>query len=163
MVAFTIGVYWYSIHAVKQDDFADIQDLLPPASERAGLKTIEEEESEKKALQKTSTYDRLASTSSSSPIITSASGPTTAITDIQNKTGAVFESIKQAADSAVSASASSAPKAGSLEEQFAMFRLPFFHGRSEKKSGSGIINGNVDVDRLGSIWDDGVGGSKRLV
>lgn len=54
------------------------------------------------------------------------------------------------------------------EEQFAMFRLPFFRGRtSHNVDGKAvpIVNGEVNVDNIGSIWDDGVktAGDKRWV
>lgn len=54
------------------------------------------------------------------------------------------------------------------EEQFAMFRLPFFRGRTPHNVGGKavpIVNGEVNVDNIGSIWDDGVktAGDKRWV
>ncbi|BEI81374.1 hypothetical protein CcaverHIS002_0205340 [Cutaneotrichosporon cavernicola] len=41
--SFIIGVYYYSISAVKQDDFSDVVDLLPPPEERAVMRSIEDE------------------------------------------------------------------------------------------------------------------------
>ncbi|KLT42176.1 putative mitochondrion protein [Cutaneotrichosporon oleaginosum] len=43
IVAFIVGVYFYSISAVKQDDFSDVVDLLPPPEERAKMRSIEDE------------------------------------------------------------------------------------------------------------------------
>ncbi|WOO79666.1 Cytochrome c oxidase assembly factor 3, mitochondrial [Vanrija pseudolonga] len=47
IVAFIVGVYAYSISAVKQDDFSDVVDLLPPEAERAAIRSIEDEAREK--------------------------------------------------------------------------------------------------------------------
>ncbi|ORY27347.1 putative mitochondrion protein [Naematelia encephala] len=43
LASFVIGVYAYSISAVKQDDFSDVEDLLPPLAERSQIRTIEDE------------------------------------------------------------------------------------------------------------------------
>ncbi|WVQ82843.1 hypothetical protein IAT38_004978 [Cryptococcus sp. DSM 104549] len=43
IIAFVIGVYTYSISAVKQDDFSDVEDLLPPLEERSKLRSIEDD------------------------------------------------------------------------------------------------------------------------
>lgn len=50
IVAFIVGVYAYSISAVKQDDFSDVVDLLPPEAERAAIRSIEDEAREKAGL-----------------------------------------------------------------------------------------------------------------
>ncbi|TXT06047.1 hypothetical protein VHUM_03520 [Vanrija humicola] len=47
IVAFIVGVYAYSISAVKQDDFSDVVDLLPPEAERAAIRSIEDEAKER--------------------------------------------------------------------------------------------------------------------
>ncbi|ORX35054.1 hypothetical protein BD324DRAFT_633753 [Kockovaella imperatae] len=47
LVCFSLGIYAYSIAAVQQDDFSDVEDLLPPVEERSSLKSIEDEEREK--------------------------------------------------------------------------------------------------------------------
>ncbi|ODN89687.1 mitochondrial protein [Cryptococcus wingfieldii CBS 7118] len=46
VAAFTLGVYLYSISAVKQDDFSDVEDLLPPLEERSKIRSIEDEAKE---------------------------------------------------------------------------------------------------------------------
>ncbi|GMK54244.1 hypothetical protein CspeluHIS016_0108300 [Cutaneotrichosporon spelunceum] len=43
ILAFITGVYLYSISAVKQDDFSDVVDLLPPPEARAAMRSIEDE------------------------------------------------------------------------------------------------------------------------
>ncbi|WRT63253.1 uncharacterized protein IL334_000156 [Kwoniella shivajii] len=44
LFAFAVGVYVYSISAVKQDDFSDVEDLLPPLEERRKLVSLEDEQ-----------------------------------------------------------------------------------------------------------------------
>ncbi|WVF66589.1 hypothetical protein IAT40_001329 [Kwoniella sp. CBS 6097] len=51
LFAFSVGVYLYSISAVKQDDFSDVADLLPPLEERRKLQSIEDEQRSQKSLQ----------------------------------------------------------------------------------------------------------------
>ncbi|WVR03129.1 hypothetical protein IAU60_000119 [Kwoniella sp. DSM 27419] len=51
LFAFAVGVYWYSISAVKQDDFSDVEDLLPPLEERRKLQSIEDEQRASGSLQ----------------------------------------------------------------------------------------------------------------
>ncbi|WVW81308.1 hypothetical protein I302_103299 [Kwoniella bestiolae CBS 10118] len=51
LFAFAVGVYAYSISAVKQDDFSDVEDLLPPLEERRKLPSIEDEQRASKSLQ----------------------------------------------------------------------------------------------------------------
>ncbi|EKD01302.1 hypothetical protein A1Q2_04380 [Trichosporon asahii var. asahii CBS 8904] len=81
VVAFILGVYAYSISAVKQDDFSDVVDLLPPAEERALVKTIEDEQREAEAA-------RLGSTSTSStPSSTSASSSSSSPSSASGKSG----------------------------------------------------------------------------
>lgn len=140
------------------------------------MKTIEEEEAEKKAAQKTSTYNRLSSTAS--PLSFSSSVGTANTSAIQ--AAGVSESTTAAQAPRIATEAVKAPeiipaqqpasaKPISMQEQFEMFRLPFFKGRSSTPTARGpgvgpnIVNGQVDVDRIGSVWDDGVGGTKRLV
>ncbi|RSH84718.1 uncharacterized protein EHS24_006242 [Apiotrichum porosum] len=48
IVAFIASVYIYSISAVKQDDFSDVVDLLPPEAERKFIRSIEDEEKDKR-------------------------------------------------------------------------------------------------------------------
>jgi len=43
LFGFTLAVYFYSISAVQQDDFSDVEDLLPPLAERAQILSIEDE------------------------------------------------------------------------------------------------------------------------
>lgn len=45
IAGFTFSVYVYSIRAVKQDDFSDV--VLPSDLDREGVKTIEEEETDR--------------------------------------------------------------------------------------------------------------------
>ncbi|OCF42187.1 mitochondrial protein [Kwoniella heveanensis CBS 569] len=51
LFAFAVGVYVYSISAVKQDDFSDVEDLLPPLEERRKLQSIEDEQRAQSSLQ----------------------------------------------------------------------------------------------------------------
>ncbi|WVQ94197.1 hypothetical protein IAU59_001275 [Kwoniella sp. CBS 9459] len=51
LFAFAVGVYVYSISAVKQDDFSDVEDLLPPLEERKKLQSIEDEQRATSSLQ----------------------------------------------------------------------------------------------------------------
>ncbi|GFZ44569.1 hypothetical protein JCM24511_02293 [Saitozyma sp. JCM 24511] len=62
---FAAGVYAYSISSVKQDDFSDVADLLPPAAERAKIRTIEDEARDA-ALAKGQQLGSLSSLSTSS-------------------------------------------------------------------------------------------------
>ncbi|EIW72926.1 hypothetical protein M231_00183 [Tremella mesenterica] len=48
LTLFILGVYSYSISAVKQDDFSDVADLLPPLEERRKIRSIEDEERDKR-------------------------------------------------------------------------------------------------------------------
>lgn len=148
------------------------------------MKTIEEEEAEKKAAQKTSTYNRLSSTAS--PLSFSSSVGTANTSALQStaaegqqttvasqETGRIAteavkapEVIPAATPAAPTTPRNTASAPISTQEQFEMFRLPFFKGRSsttQSARGASTINGQVDVDRIGSVWDDGVGGNRRLV
>lgn len=166
-----------------------MQDLLPPPSERSKILTIEEELEEKRRnnpfAQNLSNNDlSLSSTTSNATRTSSISEPSS------SKIETVTEALKGASPVSAMApqqqsvrsqsqspfmimggqtTADAASKAKTQEEeQFAMFRLPFFRGRTPHNSGGKvlpIVNGEVNVDNIGSIWDDGVKtyGDKRLV
>lgn len=166
-----------------------MQDLLPPPSERSKMQTIEEELEEKRRnnpfAQNLSNNDLTVST----PVPNNAPG-------LSSNLQAAGSAVAAAADGLKSASPVSplAPQQQSVrtqsqspfmisggnqvadstraklqeEEQFAMFRLPFFRGRTPHNAGGKavpIVTGEVDVDNIGSIWDDGVqtAGDKRWV
>ncbi|KAJ9118560.1 hypothetical protein QFC22_003780 [Naganishia vaughanmartiniae] len=190
IASFAFGTFWYSIAAVQQDDFADVQDLLPPASERGKMLTIEEELEEKRRnnpfAQNLSNND--PSLSSSTP--NNASRTSSIVKPSSSKIETVTEALKSASPVSPMAPQQQSVRSQSQspfmimggqstadaasrsrtqeEEQFAMFRLPFFRGRTPHNSGGKvlpIVNGEVNVDNIGSIWDDGVKtyGDRRLV
>ncbi|WWC67274.1 uncharacterized protein I206_101182 [Kwoniella pini CBS 10737] len=66
LFAFAVGVYVYSISAVKQDDFSDVEDLLPPLEERRKLVSIEDEQRASNSLQSIASALPLSGPSSSS-------------------------------------------------------------------------------------------------
>jgi len=51
VAAFAAGAYTYSISAVKQEDFSDIDILAPAVADRAAIKSIEDEQKEKQELK----------------------------------------------------------------------------------------------------------------
>ncbi|KAI9633168.1 putative mitochondrion protein [Dioszegia hungarica] len=76
---FAAGVYTYSISSVKQDDFSDVEDLLPPLAERSGLRSIEDEAraaTAAKEQSKTKAFQSVISTLPSRPA-GGASAPST--------------------------------------------------------------------------------------
>ncbi|KAJ9110929.1 hypothetical protein QFC19_001438 [Naganishia cerealis] len=190
ITAFAVGTFWYSIAAVQQDDFADVQDLLPPPSERGKMQTIEEELEEKRRnnpfAQNLSNNDPSLSTPlpNNAPGLSSNTEPAGSST-IANVTEALKsaspispvapqqQSVRSQSQSPFMimggqpAGDDAARSKAQEEEQFAMFRLPFFRGRTLNAGGKAlpIVNGEVNVDNVGSIWDDGVKtyGDRRLV
>ncbi|KAJ9101036.1 hypothetical protein QFC21_003254 [Naganishia friedmannii] len=189
IASFALGTFWYSIAAVQQDDFADVQDLLPPASERGKMLTIEEELEEKRRnnpfAQNLSNNDLSLSSSPTN----NASRTSSILEPAGSKIETVTEALKNASPVSPLAPQQQSVRGQSQspfmimggqqtdtasrsrtqeEEQFAMFRLPFFRGRTPHNSGGKvlpIVNGEVNVDNIGSIWDDGVKtyGDRRLV
>ena len=199
MAAFIGGVYFYSIQAVKQEDFVspssythsidrpymvssedvtntsstsprqgDVEDLLPPASQRATMKTIEEELAEKRAsMPQTHALPTESNTSRPSdampPLIGSvhpnpALGPgsletvlplptpPSASADLNARTPSSSPFKVYVNDTPTGADINRGTAAGySSEEQFAMFRLPFFKGKAYKAG--------VDVDNIGTTRD----------
>jgi hypothetical protein len=160
---------------------------LPPPSERGKILTIEEELEEKRRnnpfAQNLGGND--LSLSSATP---NNSSNTSILEPTSSKIGTVTEALKSASPVSPMAPQQQSVRSQSQspfmimggqtdtaaksrtqeEEQFAMFRLPFFRGRTPHNSGGKvlpIVNGEVNVDNIGSIWDDGVKtyGDRRLV
>jgi hypothetical protein len=136
-----------------------VADLLPPLDERAKLKSIEDEEAERRLKQKAEFGAEDAAFATSSQSLAQPSNPSSST---------FSGNVKQAAsvvDSVVSALPASpirppAGAAAAVRRPGEILVLPFVQGRFGHSS---IVNGQVDVDRIGSIWDDGVGGTGRLV
>ncbi|KAJ9126199.1 hypothetical protein QFC24_002472 [Naganishia onofrii] len=167
---------------------ADVQDLLPPPSERGKILTIEEELDEKRRNNPFAQNLGGNDLSLSSATPNNSSNTTSILEPAKSKIETVTEALKSASPVAPMAPQQQSVRSQSQspfmimggqtdtaaksrtqeEEQFAMFRLPFFRGRTPHNSGGKvlpIVNGEVNVDNIGSIWDDGVKtyGDRRLV
>jgi len=158
IVLFATSVYWYSIAAVKQDDFSDVADLLPPLDERAKLKSIEDEEAERRSKQKAQFGADDTAVSSSQSLAASAEPSSSKFGDKMKQAASAVDSVV----SALPASPIRPPAGGEAVTRRSgeIMVLPFVQGRFGRSS---IVNGQVDVDRIGTIWDDGVGGTRRQV
>jgi hypothetical protein len=171
---------------------ADVQDLLPPASERGKMQTIEEELEEKRRNNPFAQHLSNNDLSLSAGVPNNAPGMSSSTQPAGSVAAAAVDALKNASPVApiapqqqsvrapsqspfmISGSGSAGSAASTSraklqeEEQFAMFRLPFFRGRTPHNVGGKalpIVNGEVNVDNIGSIWDDGVKtfGDKRWV
>jgi hypothetical protein len=165
---------------------------LPPLSERAKVQTIEEELEEKRRnnpfAQHLSNNDlslsadapnnapgMSSSTQAAGSVVTAAAdalknaSPVSPIAPQQQSVRAPSQSpFMISGTGSTGGSATTSRAKMQEEEQFAMFRLPFFRGRTPHNVGGKalpIVNGEVNVDNIGSIWDDGVKtfGDKRWV
>ncbi|KAG7527714.1 hypothetical protein FFLO_06662 [Filobasidium floriforme] len=161
VVAFIGGVYFYSIQAVKQEDFGDVEDLLPPASQRATMKTIEEELAEKRSAQSlplTHALPAESNTSRPSDAMPPLFGSVDPDYDPGNASSLPLSSTNSSLNRAPSSSpfkVYTTPTGNDInkgttgnytaEEQFAMFRLPFFKGKQYRAG--------VDVDNVGRTGD----------
>ncbi|KAL7420340.1 hypothetical protein Q5752_005310 [Cryptotrichosporon argae] len=139
ILAFILGVYGYSIAAVKQDDFSDVADLLPPESERQHIRTIEDELRDK-ALGLPAAG--VAPYHTSSP-----SAPSKALPAESTTSGPV------------AASTSGAGWGWRRLGESAWLRT---RGWVDEK-GNAVVWGAPDVDRVGGLWDAGVKRGPRLV
>ncbi|WWC57633.1 uncharacterized protein I303_100165 [Kwoniella dejecticola CBS 10117] len=163
LFAFAVGVYVYSISAVKQDDFSDVEDLLPPLEERRKLLSIEDEQ----RASSSSAASSLQSIASALPL----SGPSSS------------SGRKQATPLPNTTSTGSSPSKSIPQPDLSGGTLPLLESNSSTSSGWGLRRiselewirkrglvdpkGNVlvwgapDVESIGRITGDKAG--KRLV
>ncbi|KAK4686985.1 hypothetical protein P7C73_g3132, partial [Tremellales sp. Uapishka_1] len=144
---FAMGVYIYSISAVKQDDFADVVDLLPPIEERGTIKSIEDEVKEK-AGDKLRAVQAIASVlpkKASNTVSAAQELPGQAKAYIEDK----IENVEKKAES------------WSWKPLNETAWVKKWIGTDER--GNVLVWGAPNVDRIGKIGDAGNGMGRRLV
>ncbi|KAK6904737.1 mitochondrial protein [Kwoniella mangroviensis CBS 10435] len=158
LFAFAVGVYVYSISAVKQDDFSDVEDLLPPLEERRKLVSIEDEQRASKSLQSIASALPLSSSppprsqSANTPLPYATSSGSSPSKDIPQPdlTGATLPLLE------------SRPGSGSGWGIKRISELEWIRKRGlVDPNGNVLVWGAPNVDRIGNITADKSG--KRLV
>ncbi len=139
---------------------------MPPLEERSKLKSIEDEDAERKAKQKAQFGEgdvaiAPPAASAAQDLATSAqpSGSTFSGNVPSPAPGLISDGLPASKIRPPAGQLAAAGKAPAGQQPHIRV-LPFLRGRDA--SGS-IVNGAVNVDRIGSIWHDGVGGGRRLV
>ncbi|WWD22716.1 hypothetical protein CI109_107209 [Kwoniella shandongensis] len=149
--AFAVGVYFYSISAVQQDDFSDVEDLLPPLEERSKLRSIEDEAREQKSLQSIASALPLSSNRPLPSATSSPASPSKALPPVD--TSSVSEAIREAVPSGRSGWGFGTKR---LSEVDWVKKRGWVDGK-----GNVLVWGAPDVDRLGRV--EGGAKGQRLV
>ncbi|WWC90154.1 uncharacterized protein L201_005087 [Kwoniella dendrophila CBS 6074] len=163
LLAFAVGVYVYSISAVKQDDFSDVEDLLPPLEERRKLTSIEDEQRASKSLQSIASALPLSSPPSSSSSSSSRSTQTTPLPNTTSTGSSLSHSLPQP-----DLSGSTLPLLETKSEttgRWGIRRISELDWVKKRglvdPKGNLLVWGAPDVERIGTITGDKAG--KRLV
>ncbi|KAL0253892.1 hypothetical protein I308_101270 [Cryptococcus tetragattii IND107] len=143
IVAFALGVYAYSISAVQQDDFSDVEDLLPPVEERSKIRSIEDEAREQRAFQSLASV--LPTSRNLPPATSTPASPSKAIPEVPFPEAGVADS--------KATSSWGIKRLGDVE----WIRK---RGWVDDK-GNVLVWGAPDVDRIGRVGD--AVSSKKLV
>ncbi|OXC63161.1 hypothetical protein AYX13_06872 [Cryptococcus neoformans] len=144
IVAFALGVYAYSISAVQQDDFSDVEDLLPPIDERKKIRSIEDEAREQKAFQSVASV--LPTNRNLPPATSTPASPSKAIPEVP---------LAETAAATSKATSSWVPikRLGDVEW---IKKRGWVDGK-----GNVLVWGAPDVDRIGRVGD--AVSSKKLI
>ncbi|KZP00133.1 hypothetical protein CALVIDRAFT_595541 [Calocera viscosa TUFC12733] len=152
---FAVSVYLYSIRAVKQEDFSDIDILAPALGERAAIKSIEDEQKEKEdlkalgaaAVSKVMAGGGVNVTSRDSPVVNDERG------------GILPPAVSSTPDSVAPVTAATTPSDAS-SRGFGSKILPLALHPTQGT----VVWDAPSVDKVGTVWDRRpVPGEKRQV
>ncbi|KAK8844730.1 hypothetical protein IAR55_006580 [Kwoniella newhampshirensis] len=150
--AFAVGVYFYSISAVQQDDFSDVEDLLPPLEERSKLRSIEDEAREQRSLQSIASALPLSNTNANNrqPLPSATSSPASPSKSLPQMQSEVSQAISSTRGRGWGFGTKR------LNEVDWVKKMGWVDGK-----GNVLVWGAPDVDRLGRV--EGGANGKRLV
>ncbi|CAD6575801.1 MAG: hypothetical protein TREMPRED_001496 [Tremellales sp. Tagirdzhanova-0007] len=156
---FVAGVYTYSISAVQQDDFSDVEDLLPPLEERSKLRSIEDDARETSRLRAVASV--LPSTSASDRALDTPLPSSTS-------TGSSLSKALPSAGAGSDVRAAEEIDFGAADgERLSWWGRLSGSARSQRggEVGTGRLgeSGILDVERIGRVGDGGVTEGPRRV
>ncbi|KZT60151.1 hypothetical protein CALCODRAFT_480875 [Calocera cornea HHB12733] len=155
IATFAVSVYLYSIRAVKQEDFSDIDILAPSVEERAALKSIEDEQKEKKTLKEVGSAAVTKALAGGGVKATTRDSPV--VND--QRSGILHPSTPDSAAPAIAQTAATPMNEGS-SRGFGSRILPLALHPAQGT----VVWDAPSVDKVGTLWDRRtVPGEKRKV